>query len=121
MANYVELSDSRKEFLNDIKGVLDKSSELIAFIKVYGSMYDKYYMSFIVNINNLSERYMHSLNSDVIDSLYNAYCSFKEASDSEKEIFEKLRIELYKIPTFSIIEVPERGFKKRVFIKEREV
>lgn len=108
MADYEVLSKYRKEQLNKVETVLKKVSELIAFIKVYGALYDNYYNAFILNINNLSEHYLQTSNSEIIDSLYNVYSSAKEENKSEKEIFEQLRAVLYKLPAFTITETSDR-------------
>ena len=108
MADYEVLEKYRKDQLNKIENVLRKSSELIAFIKVYGALYDNYYNAFILNINNLSEHYLQTSNSEIIDSLYNVYATAKEEKKSEKEVFETLRAVLYELPAISITEVNDR-------------
>lgn len=111
MLNYEYITKYRKEQLNKIKLVLKKSSELIAFVKVYGALYDDYYNRFIFSINNLSERYLQTENSELIDNLYNIYSTLREQKKSEKEIFERLRFELYNLPAFVIAEVSDRNKK----------
>lgn len=113
MADYEILSKYRKDELNKIENILKKSLELIAFIKVYGSLYDKHYNSFILNINNLSEHYLQNFNSDIIDRLYNVFTIAKEEKKSEQEIFEILRKELYNLPAYSITEVNDRSARHK--------
>ena len=105
MADYEILSKYRKDELNKIENILKKSLELIAFIKVYGSLYDKHYNSF--------EHYLQNFNSDIIDRLYNVFTIAKEEKKSEQEIFEILRKELYNLPAYSITEVNDRSARHK--------
>lgn len=113
MADYEVLVKYRKDELNRIENVLKKSLELIAFIKVYGALYDKHYNGFIININNLSENYLQTSNPEIIDRLYNIYTTAKEEKKSEKEVFELLRAELYNLPAFSIAEINDRSARHK--------
>lgn len=88
MADYEMLEKYRKEQLNKIENILKKSSELIAFIKVYGALYDNYYNALILNINNLSEHYLQTSNCEIIDSLYNVYTTAKEEKNLKKKFLK---------------------------------
>lgn len=110
---YKEIRQYRKQKLNNVQSVLNKSSELIAFIRVYGILYDEHYNGFILNINNIIERYLQDLNSEVIDGLYDAYAKAKQENSSEEEIFKKLRMVLYNLPAFRVMETTARR-KRRI-------
>ena len=108
MADIQVLDQYRKDQFAKVETVLRKSSELIAFIRVYGALYDNNYNAFILNLNNVNEHYLQNLDSQLIDKLYDVYASAKEENKSEKEIFEQLRAFLYKLPVPSITEVSDR-------------
>ena len=108
MADIQVLDQYRKYQFAKVETVLRKSSELIAFIRVYGALYDNNYNAFILNLNNVNEHYLQNLDSQLIDKLYDVYASAKEENKSEKEIFEQLRAFLYKLPVPSITEVSDR-------------
>ena len=88
---------------------LNKLAELIAFINTYGPLYDKHYEGFIINLNNVSEHFLQSSNSKVIDELYTLYSSLRELKKSKKEIFEALQIVLCNLPAFEIVETSTRA------------
>ena len=67
---------------------LNKLSELIAFINIYGSLYDKYYEGFIINLNNVGEHFLRSSNSKVIDELYALYSSLRELKNQIKKFLK---------------------------------
>lgn len=114
MADYDVILKYRKDQLNSIETVLKKVAELTAFIKVYGALYDNYYYSLILNINNISEHYLQNLNAELIDRLYDIYCTSKEENKDEKEIFEQLREILYKLPSTTITEVSNRRARHKI-------
>ena len=115
-----EYSDSAKKIYEDVMDdyrdsqydktveTLNKLAELIAFINTYGPLYDKHYEGFIINLNNVSEHFLQSSNSKVIDELYALYSSLRELKKSKQEIFEELRNVLYELPTFEIVETSAR-------------
>ena len=100
---------------------LNKLSELIAFINTYGKLYTKYYEAFIINLNNVSEHFLQSSDSKVIDELYTLYSSLRELKKSKKEIFEALQIVLCNLPAFEIVETStrEKKNKKKTYSLER--
>ena len=98
---------------NSTVETLNKLSELIAFINTYGKLYDKYYEAFIINLNNVSEHFLQSSNSKVIDELYALYYSLKKLKKSKEEIFEELRSVLYKLPAFEIVETSKRAKRRK--------
>ena len=100
---------------------LNKLSELIAFINTYGKLYTKYYEAFIINLNNMSEHFLQSSDSKVIDELYTLYSSLRELKKSKKEIFEALQIVLCNLPAFEIVETStrEKNNKKKTYSLER--
>ncbi len=101
----------RKDQLNSIENVLKKVSKLIAFIRVYGALYADYYYALILNINNISERYLENFDAELIHRLYNIYLTAKQEKKSEREIFEQLRIVLYKLPAFTVMETNNRRLR----------
>ena len=109
MADIEVLEQYRKEQLKRVETVLKKSSELIAFINVYGALYDNYYNAFILNLNNINEHFLQNSDSQIIDGLYEVYSTAKEQNKSEKETFEQLRAILYKLPAPTITEVSDRA------------
>ena len=100
---------------------LNKLSELITFINTYGKLYTKYYEAFIINLNNVSEHFLQSSDSKVIDELYTLYSSLRELKKSKKEIFEALQIVLCKLPAFEVVETStrEKKHKKKTYSLER--
>lgn len=116
-----EYSDSAKKIYKDVMDdyrdsqydktveTLNKLAELIAFINTYGPLYDKHYEGFIINLNNVSEHFLQSSNSKVIDELYALYSSLRELKKSKQEIFEALQIALCNIPAFEIVETSTRA------------
>ena len=109
MADIEVLEQYRKEQFKKVETTLKKSSELIAFINVYGALYDNYYNAFILNLNNINEHFLQSFDSQIIDGLYEVYSTAKEQSKSEKETFEQLREILYKLPAPTITETSARS------------
>ena len=99
---------------------LNKLAELIAFINTYGKLYTKYYEAFIINLNNMSEHFLQSSDSKVIDELYTLYSSLRELKKSKKEIFEALQIVLCNLPAFEIVETStrEKNNKKKTYSLE---
>ena len=109
MDNRLEvINEYKKKQFNSIKTTLLKSSELIAFIKVYGAAYTQNYMGYILNIDNMVEQYLVSQNSKRIDDLYEVYLNLKNTEKTEREVFEKLRLVLEKLHTYEISEVESR-------------
>ena len=112
MLDYKEVNEYRKQKLNNVQNVLRKASELIAFIRVYGSLYDEHYNGFILNINNISEHYLQDFNSEVLDYLYDVYATLKQKTNDEEEIFKQFRMVLYNLPAFRVTETNARRKRK---------
>ena len=108
MADYEVLEKYRKDQLNKIENVLRKSSELIAFIRVYGAPYAQNYLGYILNIDNMVEQYLVNQDSKRIDALYEVYLNLKNTEKTEREVFEKLRLVLEKLHAYEISEVEYR-------------
>lgn len=113
MADYEVLKSYREAKFDSILCVLNKSSELIAFIKVYGALYDSCYMSLILNLNNITEHFLETFNPCVIEKLYGVYSKAKKAEKSDKEIFEQLRSVLYELPVPTIMDASDRRNRKQ--------
>ena len=109
MENRLEvINEYKKSQFNSIKTTLLKSSELIAFIRVYGTAYTQNYMGYILNIDNMVEQYLVNQNSKRIDDLYEVYLNLKNTEKTEREVFEKLRLVLERLHEFEISEVESR-------------
>ena len=76
-----------KEYNKTVE-TLNKLSELIAFINTYGPLYDKHYEGFIINLNNVSEHFLQSSDSKVIDELYTLYFSLRGLKKSKKKFMK---------------------------------
>ena len=61
----------------------------------------------------MSEHFLQSSNSKVIDELYALYSSLKKLKKSKEEIFEELRSVLYKLPAFEIVETSKRAKRRK--------
>lgn len=109
MADYEVIEKYRRDNFDKTLMVLNKTSELIAFIKIYGALYDRYYNAFILNLNNINERFLETGKSEIIDRLYSVYSNAKEANKTDKEIFIQLRKVLYELPALSIMETADRA------------
>ena len=109
MADYEVIRKYREDKFENTLMVLNKSAELIAFIKVYGALYDDYYNAFILNLNNINERFLETGNAQIIEKLYGVYSNAKEAKKTDKEVFEQLRKVLYELPALSIMETADRA------------
>lgn len=103
----MQIEYKEKEFAK-VEATLEKVAELLAFVKVYGADYYDYYYELILNINNLSEHYLQSLNSDVIDKLYMVYSTAKKKRRGNKYVFEEIRMVLYNISSVARVEVSDR-------------
>lgn len=106
MTNYEVAENYRKDQLQHIEGVLKKLSEIIAFIRVYGSMYDSCYNGIILNLNNIGERFLDNLDSRLINELYDTFARVKNEGKSPKDVF--LGLNLYKLPVYAITETSDR-------------
>lgn len=106
MNNYEIAENYRKEQFKRIESVLKKVSEIIAFVRVYGSVYDSYYNAIILNLNNISEHFLETLDSKIIDRLYDTYSRAKFANKSSQEIFEEMNF--YNLPVYAITETAAR-------------
>lgn len=108
MFDYDVTTEYLKNQYNSVESTLKKVAELLAFIKVYGSIYNDYYYRHILNINNIMEHYLKNLDHKIIDKLYEVYSTAKNENKSEREIFEELRIVLYNFSSMITTDVIER-------------
>lgn len=109
MENRLEvINEYKKNQFNSIKTTLLKSSELIAFIRVYGAPYAQNYLGYILNIDNMVEQYLVNQDSKRINALYEVYLNLKNTEKTEREVFEKLRLVLEKLHAYEISEVEYR-------------
>ena len=86
---------------------LNKLAELIAFINTYGKLYTKYYEAFIINLNNMSEHFLQSSDSKVIDELYTLYSSLRELKNLLIQLLDEDSLYLLHIVSDSIILFPQ--------------
>lgn len=114
MTHYEVIKEYQNNQLDSIENVLKKANELLAFIRVYGSIYNDNYFAYILNLNNVIEHYLKNLNSDVIDKLYCLFSSLKESNKSEKEILQELLIILSKLPVPAIVEISDRSARHKI-------
>lgn len=92
---------------------LAKTGELIAFINTYGRLYDKFYYALILNLNNIIEHYLVTGNDKIISYLGVVYDQAKGDNKTEKEIYEILRDEFYRLPVYTINEVEQRRLRRK--------
>ena len=92
---------------------LNKLSEIIAFINVYGPLYYSYYEGFIVDLNNISEHFLQSSDSKVIDELYVLFVALTKSKKTTGEIFEELKTLLNNLPHFQVDETPTRENRRQ--------
>lgn len=111
MRNYEIAENYRIKQLQTIEGTLRKVSELIAFIRVYGSMFDDNYIAYVLNLNNISERFIQNFDSATIDDLYDTYLRLKQQTNTQ-EIYEELRLKMQKLPAYMIVESSARQYRK---------
>lgn len=122
MSNHETMRELKKEKFNEIETILKKVAELSAFIKTYGYGYyynNEGYIDLIIVLNNISEHYLQDPNFDskAIDNLYDIYSTAKEENKSEKEIFDKLTVELCEKPTQPIMrEIRGRSLRRRTYL-----
>lgn len=122
MSNHETMRELKKEKFNEIETILKKVAELSAFIKTYGYGYyynNEGYINLIIVLNNISEHYLQDPNFDskAIDNLYDIYSTAKEENKSEKEIFDKLTVELCEKPTQPIMhEIRGRSLRRRTYL-----
>ena len=84
------------------------ANQLIAFIHIYGPLYDDNYFSYILILHNLVEHYLLNNDEKIIGRIYLGYKKCIHDGKSDKETYEILRILLQQLPAYSISEVDER-------------
>ena len=122
-----KIEDSKKCNMRHTLIWLEYANKLIAFIHIYGPLYDENYFSYILKLHNLIEKYLSSVNYNllhndnnyisillhndyvkIISKIYTLYkkCIFDGKTD--KETYDALRLVLQQLPAYSIGEVDER-------------
>ena len=122
MDNYKIFITSNTKKLNDIMDILKKQADLLAYIKVYGEIYDKNYYSYIINLNNLTEQFLKHSNyelANLINNLYDLYISSRNNGETNKETYKKLIQFLQELPALNVLEVSDRRQRRKI-VKSKE-
>ena len=117
MDNYKIFITSNTKKLNYIMDILKKQADLLAYIKVYGEIYDKNYYSYIINLNNLTEQFLKYTNfelADLINDLYDLYINSRNNDDHNKITYEKLVQFLQELPALNVLEVKNRHQRRKI-------
>lgn len=109
MADFKILEKNRNDKFDKTVYWLGYANKLIAFINTYGSLYDDYYFSLILNLNNIIEHYLLNGDPSVIGKIYFVYQHCMSNNKTEKETYEELRNVLYQLPVYSISAVKQRS------------
>ena len=107
-----KMEDPKKNKMKSTLGWLETASKLIAFINTYGPLYDDYYFSLILNLNNITENYLLNGDPKVIGKVYLVYQHCRYYKKSEKETYDELRSILYQLPVYSISAVKQRSARR---------
>ena len=107
-----KMEDSKKNKMRSTLVWLEYSSKLISFINTYGPLYDDYYFSLVLNLNNIIEHYLLNGDPKVIGKIYLVYQHCKYYQKNEKETYEELRNVLYQLPVNSISAVKQRSARR---------
>ena len=112
MADVEVLKKSRSNKFDKTLYWLEYASKLIAFINTYGPLYDDYYFSLILNLNNIIEHYLLNGDPKVIGKVYLVYQHCRYYKKSERETYEELRNVLQQLPVHSISAVKQRSSRR---------
>ena len=108
-----KMEDSKKYNMKHTLTYLGFINELIAFIHIYGPLYDDNYFSYILNLHNLVEHYLLYNDERLINRIFLGYKKCIHDGKSDKETYETLRLILQQLPAYSISEVNERYKRHR--------
>lgn len=128
-----KMGDSKQFDMEHTLTWLKFANQVIAFIHIYGSLYDEDYFSYILILHNLIEKYLSSVNYNLLHNDNNNYVSVLLHNDyvkiiskiytlykkcifdgkTDKETYDALRLVLQQLPTYSISEVDERKIRHK--------
>lgn len=83
----------REQSVNNCAKVLNKSSEMMAVLNVYGRLDSEYYAGLLINMSNMNEKFLETGDSSTIDYLYDVYTIAKEKSNIENA-YKTLKTEM---------------------------
>lgn len=109
MTENESLNQYRKNRFIEVRKILKKSSDLIAFFVIYGPIYDDNYNYSISRIYDVNEHYLKNFNPQVIDNMYNIYINAKKQNKSEKETYGELKDILCNVSVSIITEEKYRS------------
>lgn len=105
----------RKQSVNNCAKVLNKSSEMMAVLNVFGRLDSEYYAGLLINMSNMNERFLETGDSSTIDYLYDIYRAAKENSSLENA-YKILKTEMVEnLPAYQIEESKMR--RKRYHLR----
>ena len=94
----------REKDIENCAQVLNKSSEMMALLNVFGRLDSEYYTGLLINMRNMNERFLETGDSSTIDYLYDIYRAAKENSSLENA-YKILKTEMVEnLPAYQIEE-----------------
>lgn len=105
----------REQSVDNCAKVLNKSSEMMALLNVFGRLDSEYYTGLLINMCNMNERFLETGDSSTIDYLYDIYRAAKENSSLENA-YKILKTEMVEnLPAYQIEESKMR--RKRYHLR----
>lgn len=105
----------REKDIENCAQVLNKSSEMMALLNVFGRLDSEYYTGLLINMCNMNERFLETRDSSTIDYLYDIYRAAKENSSLENA-YKILKTEMVEnLPAYQIEESKMR--RKRYHLR----
>lgn len=105
----------REKDIENCAQVLNKSSEMMALLNVFGRLDSEYYTGLLINMSNMNEKFLETGDSSTIDYLYDIYRAAKENSSLENA-YKILKTEMVEnLPTYQIEESKMR--RKRYHLR----
>lgn len=105
----------REKDIENCAQVLNKSSEMMALLNVFGRLDSEYYTGLLINMCNMNERFLETGDFSTIDYLYDIYRAAKENSSLENA-YKILKTEMVEnLPAYQIEESKMR--RKRYHLR----